>query len=92
MLYEKPALDKTPSSLIFIFSVSSFFLKGPIDFFFANLQAAIRSIFLTDVFYSLESNIHRSNKYLNMLGGEKPHKVMPKIHISKKEVLWARKK
>ena len=55
-------------------------------------RSQMRSIFLTDVFYSLQSNIHRSNKYLNMLGGEKPDKVLPKIHLSKKEVLWARKK
>ncbi len=54
-------------------------------------RSQMRSILLTDVFYSLEPNIHRSNKYLNMLGAERPIEVFPKIHLSKKEVLWARK-
>ncbi|GIS53180.1 hypothetical protein Ct9H90mP29_02220 [bacterium] len=52
-------------------------------------RSQMRSIFLTDVFYLLESKIHRSDKYLNMLGGKSPDKVLPKIHLSKKEVLWA---
>ena len=47
-------------------------------------RSQMRSIFLTDVFYLLESKIHRSDKYLNMLGGKSPDKILPKIHYPKK--------
>ena len=52
-------------------------------------RSQMRSFLLTDVFNLPAAKIHRSNKYLNILGEKSSIDVLPKIHLSNEEIEWA---